>query len=120
MARISVATLEGAELALWAARAAGVDKRRKVVLYVSGPCLYRDLGQGAEPFPYRPDSTLRDAADLLWEMSEAGEISFSKTGAKLSIPGHGLIAFDGRAPEAITRCYVAWKMGGEFDAELQQ
>ena len=70
--KVSIQDLEGADLALWAARAQGVEERKSIKLYASGPCLYRDTGPGGERFPFRPDSNLGDSAILIQEMTQAG------------------------------------------------
>ncbi|MCL6701287.1 hypothetical protein [Pseudomonas sp. T1.Ur] len=68
----SIQDLHGADLTLWAARAQGIGDRKRIKLYASGPCLYRDTGPGGEPFPFRPDSHLGDTAVLIHEMAEVG------------------------------------------------
>lgn len=117
MKRIIVKDLQGAELALWAARANGVEERNNIKLYAAGPCLYRDLGRGATPYNFRPDSDLSEAASLIDEMVKAGELRLDAQGASLTVPGWGTIGFLGRAAVAATRCYVAWKLGEEFEAD---
>jgi hypothetical protein len=117
MSKIVVRELQGAELALWAARANGRETRENIKLYAAGPCLYRDLGRGATPYHFRPDSNLEDAASLIGEMTQAGELRLDARGATLSVPGWGTIGFEGRPAEAATRCYVAWKLGDEFESE---
>lgn len=54
---MKVNELSGALLALWVARAEGIEERENVKLYASGPCLYKESGHGGgEPYEYRPDS----------------------------------------------------------------
>ena len=111
-----IVDLCGADLALWAARAQGVEARLGVKLYASGPCLYRDTGPGGEPFAFRPDSTLSDAAILISEMSEAGTLTLFAHGAQFKADGFGHVGFSGGVTAGLTRCYIAWKLGVEFEA----
>jgi len=112
----SIQDLQGADLALWAARAQGIEERKQIKLYASGPCLYRDTGPGGEPFPFRPDSHLGDAAILIHEMSGAGILTLFAHGAQFEAKGFGHVGFSGLAPAALTRCYIAWKLGQDFTA----
>ncbi len=117
MSKIVVSELKGSALALWAARANGQETRKNIKLFAEGTCLYRDLGNGAKPYPFRPDSHFVDTASLIYEMMLAGAIRLEATGAALSVPGWGSIGFEGTPMEAATRCYVAWKLGEEFEAD---
>lgn len=114
--KVSIQDLQGADLALWAARAQGIEDRRKIKLYASGPCLYRDTGPGGEPFPFRPDSDLGDANILIHEMSGAGILTLFAHGAQFEAEGFGHVGFSGGACTALTRCYIAWKLGQDFTA----
>ncbi|WP_413791812.1 MULTISPECIES: hypothetical protein [unclassified Pseudomonas] len=112
----SIQVLRGADLALWAARAQGIEERRQIKLYASGPCLYRDTGPGGEPFPFRPDSHLGEAGILIQEMAEAGILTLFAHGAQFEAKEFGHVGFSGSPPEALTRCYIAWKLGMDFTA----
>jgi len=117
MKKIEVKELKGAQLALWAARANGHETRENIKLFTDGTCLYRDLGSGATPYPFRPDSNFDDTAGLVYEMMHAGAIHLDATGAALSVPGWGTIGYEGCPIEAATRCYVAWKLGEVIETE---
>ena len=114
--KVSIQDLQGADLALWAARAQGIEERKKIKLYASGPCLYRDTGPGGEPFPFRPDSHLGDSAILIQEMTQAGILTLFGHGAQFEAQGFGHVGFTGAPSEALTRCYIAWKLGMDFTA----
>jgi hypothetical protein len=114
--KVSIQDLEGADLALWAARAQGIEERKGIKLYASGPCLYRDTGPDGEPFPFRPDSHLGDAAILIHEMSGGGILTIFAHGAQFEAEGFGHVGFSGSSPAALTRCYIAWKLGQNFTA----
>lgn len=115
--KTAIAELEGADLALWAARANGLEERIGIKLYATGPCLYRDTGPGGAPFAFRPDSSLQDATPLIYEMAEAGELTLRETGAVLYVDGSGLFEFGGGVTRGLTRCYLAWKLGADFTAD---
>ncbi|MFJ2480738.1 hypothetical protein ACIOWE_10710 [Pseudomonas sp. NPDC087598] len=114
--KVSVQDLEGADLALWAARAQGVEERKGIKLYASGPCLYRDTGPGGEPFPFRPDSNLGDSAILIQELTQAGILTLFGHGAQFEAQGFGHVGYTGTLSAALTRCYIAWKLGQDFTA----
>ncbi|VVN70832.1 hypothetical protein PS718_00416 [Pseudomonas fluorescens] len=114
--KVSIQDLKDADLALWAARAQGIEERMKIKLYASGPCLYRDTGSGGAPFAFRPDSDLGDTAILIQEMAAAGILTIFAHGAQFESNGFGHVGFTGSVPTALTRCYIAWKLGQDFTA----
>lgn len=101
----------GTTLALWAARAMGLEEQKGIKLIASDSCLYKEVGEGAVPFAFRPDSNLTDAVPLIAEMSKAGTLTLTNNGAQFESPEYGHVGFsDVSTPTAICRCYIAWKM----------
>lgn len=116
--KIELADLSGADLALWAARAMGIEKQRGITLFASNGCLYRDLGQGAAPYPFRPDSSLDDCMKMIREMTEAGILTLFNHGAQFEADGFGHVGYSASTTTALTRCYIAWKLGMDFAASV--
>lgn len=114
--KVSIQDLKDADLALWAARAHGIEEQMDIKLYASGPCLYRDTGPGGAPFAFRPDSDLGDSAILIQEMTQAGILTLFGHGAQFEAQGFGHVGFTGAPAAALTRCYIAWKLGQDFTA----
>lgn len=129
MSKISINEIsDGAELARLVALAGGARKHDAVRLYANGGCLYREnnIG-GAEPFDFRPDCRWDDANVIIYEVLKAGgKVTLEPSGASLSIPFDGFITasyllqgyrIGAGTPFDLCRCYVAWKLGDEFDPE---
>lgn len=116
--KIELSALRGADLALWAARALGIEKARGITLFASNGCLYRDLGEGAAPYPFRPDSSLEDCMGMISEMTEAGTLTLFSHGAQFEAQDFGHVGHSDGVTTALTRCYVAWKLGMDFSAAV--
>lgn len=119
---------DGAELSRLVALAGGQRKEDAARLYANGGCLYRESGfGGGEPFDFRPDSRWDDSNVIIYEVLKAGgKVVLEPSGASLAIPGYGFIAtsylMQGYriavgTPFDLCRCYVAWKLGDEFDPD---
>lgn len=85
---IKVCDLAGAQLALWVARAEGIEQALGVKLYASGPCLYKETPWGGgEPFDYRPDSRWAHGGPIL-ERECIGVMPAFEGGELFWIAGH--------------------------------
>lgn len=112
--KIELMDLSGVDLALWAARALGIEKDGGISLFASNGCLYRDLGNGLVPFPFRPDSSMDDCAAMISQMTAAGTLTLFNHGAQFEASGFGHVGHSGNVTTALTRCYIAWKLGSNF------
>lgn len=106
--------LDGPRLALWAAKAARIEQQQSIQLFADNSGLYRKIGAGALPYFYRPDLESRDTELLIAEMKQAGGLFVSAEGATFKAEGFGEVTFSGTQAVAVTRCYIAWKLGKDL------
>lgn len=120
--------LTGALLALWVARAEGIEEKRGIKLYASGPCLYKETQWGGgEPFPYRPDCDwehggpiiereklyLRDPDPMARHVDSSLDNKWEAAKANHATRMYEHHQYGKTALLAAMRCYVASKFGEE-------
>ncbi|AJG19050.1 phage protein NinX family protein [Cupriavidus basilensis] len=114
---MKVADLEGALLALWVAKAEGIEQPLGVKLYASGPCLYKETPWGGgEPFDFRPDSRWAHGGPII-DRENIGTMPFFEGGARYWMAAHASAhrGMKGNTPLiAAMRVYVASKFGEEI------
>lgn len=124
-----VEDLEGAELALWVAKAEKIEEQQGIKLYESGDCLYKETAYGGgEPFPYRPDCNwtyggpiverLQLSIEPEWDVKCPGNWAGTTKSWRSCSPKNlgGLIRFSGYGKKplvAAMRCYLSIVYGEE-------